>query len=552
MANDQGSTHTVMPKKLAQALMEASMQHFAVGGPVQAQNRATIYNGDPSNPGPPIDSTTGQPFPGQGTATTTVTNPGQQPITSTPVTAGSAPSGVGGQLGVNSSYSANPANIYEQDFATPEQTTQYQQQAGWNSQTNLAQQLMNQSVGGGPNPAQNQLNQTTAQNISNQGSLMASQRGASSNPALIARQAAMQGANTQQQAVGQAATMNAQQQIAAEAQAANVENNMATQANNSMGIQQGAIAAQNTANINNTLGAENINAQTAAANSGNNSQILGGVLSSLPIAAAIYGGSSGGGGGGGGNTGTTTGTTNTGSANFKGGKIKSFGRVLRENGKQEMPQHFDTGGIAKYETPSSPNLNWRQTSGTNPYAGLGANIGKAYASMNTQKNNAAGSDGATGSGGVAPLGATSQEDQTAAWMQNPAGNDYSGQGPWGGGRDAPLTGATQEDSLAESNGGKIPFSRALLNGGTVPGKAEVDGDSPENDTQPAMLSPGEEVLPRSVTMAKDAPERAADFVRHLQERDGKRDKPGFGKVINAKKSLKERVEHLEKCMGGRI
>lgn len=35
-------------------------------------------------------------------------------------------------------------------------------------------------------------------------------------------------------------------------------------------------------------------------------------------------------------------------------------------------------------------------------------------------------------------------------------------------------------------------------GGHVPGKAEHEGDSPENDTVPAMLSPGELVIPRSV------------------------------------------------------
>jgi len=35
-------------------------------------------------------------------------------------------------------------------------------------------------------------------------------------------------------------------------------------------------------------------------------------------------------------------------------------------------------------------------------------------------------------------------------------------------------------------------------GAIIPGRAKVDGDSPENDTVPAMLSPGELVIPRSV------------------------------------------------------
>lgn len=46
----------------------------------------------------------------------------------------------------------------------------------------------------------------------------------------------------------------------------------------------------------------------------------------------------------------------------------------------------------------------------------------------------------------------------------------------------------------ESQGGKI---HDLRDGGSVPGKAKVKGDSPKNDTVPAMLSPGEVVVPRS-------------------------------------------------------
>lgn len=76
------------------------------------------------------------------------------------------------------------------------------------------QNYANLANGVGPNPAMNQLNEATRQNVAQQAGLMASQRGAGANPALIAREAAMQGANTQQQAAGQAATLSAQQQLA--------------------------------------------------------------------------------------------------------------------------------------------------------------------------------------------------------------------------------------------------------------------------------------------------------------------------------------------------
>lgn len=67
----------------------------------------------------------------------------------------------------------------------------------------------------------------------------------------------------------------------------------------------------------------------------------------------------------------------------------------------------------------------------------------------------------------------------------------------------------------------------LASGGMVP------GDSPKNDVVPARLSPGEIVLPRSVAMAEDAPERAAAFVRAIRRRKEAAQGPGYGKVLAA-------------------
>lgn len=83
----------------------------------------------------------------------------------------------------------------------------------FNQQQALANQLQGVAQGNGPNPALAQLAQTTGQNIASQNALMAGQRGASANPGMIARQAAMQGGNMNQQAAGQAATLRAQQQL---------------------------------------------------------------------------------------------------------------------------------------------------------------------------------------------------------------------------------------------------------------------------------------------------------------------------------------------------
>lgn len=88
-----------------------------------------------------------------------------------------------------------------------------QAQNGISNQSNVYNQLAGVASGQGPNPALNMLNQATSANIANQAALMAGQRGSTSNPGLIARQAGMQGGALQQQAVGQGATMQANQSL---------------------------------------------------------------------------------------------------------------------------------------------------------------------------------------------------------------------------------------------------------------------------------------------------------------------------------------------------
>lgn len=54
-------------------------------------------------------------------------------------------------------------------------------------------------------------------------------------------------------------------------------------------------------------------------------------------------------------------------------------------------------------------------------------------------------------------------------------------------------------------------------GGPVPGKAKVAGNSLKNDTVPAQLSPGEVVLPRTIS---HDPKKAKAFVEHLMQHGG--------------------------------
>lgn len=82
-------------------------------------------------------------------------------------------------------------------------------------------------------------------------------------------------------------------------------------------------------------------------------------------------------------------------------------------------------------------------------------------------------------------------------------------------------------------------------GGVIPGRAPFPGDSPHNDIVMRKVSPGEVVLPRSVTTAPDAPERAMEFMSTMKHHDFSNG--GFGAVID----LHERLKRLEAKSGKR-
>ena len=118
--------------------------------------------------------------------------------------------------------------------------------------------------------------------------------------------------------------------------------------------------------------------------------------------------------------------------------------------------------------------------------------------------------------------------------------------------------ASDTEGIMEYGGGEIPQKMAgggiaqngvsqfipalaemlLRNGGAVPGRAEVAGNSPRNDTVPARLSPGEIVIPRSISTKDDAPARAAAFVEAIKKKHGM-EPTEYGKVVAARRRAKE-------------
>lgn len=452
---------------------------------------------------------------------------------------------IGNELGLNNQFQAqsapiqNGTNVNQLNQAyTGAQSGLTQQQGlanqvapgtqqGLNTQAALTGQLEGVINGTGPNAAQAALNQNTATNVANQAALMAGQRGAAANPGLLARQAAMQGAATQQQAVGQGATLQAQQQIAAQQQLAGLAGTQVGQGasavqgvnsaqQNEQNILQGANTANNNANVAMQSNINNVNAGVAAANqqqAGNIWNGVGGALSNVPVVGSFFSGLSKGG--------------EVGDHHCAGSKCTDrahYAHMMADGGPLQVnspaPEQVGVGPwLNSGSTETSPTVD-----------------NAPVATPNTKSP----SSSKGSSGGSPPLsglssGADSSNNFGAAPLSMPELGSSAGFG----------SAAAAPALLAVSKGGEIDWHSYFADGGKVPamvspgeiylnpnevkdvvehgsnplkmgtkfkGKAKVHGDSLKNDDIPATLQEGGVVIPRHI-MNKKSREHAELFVR---------------------------------------
>lgn len=408
--------------------------------------------------------------------------------------------------------------------------------------------------GTGPNPAMAALNQTTGQNVANQAALMAGQRGAGANVGLLARQAAQQGAATQQQAVGQGATMQAQQELNAlsglsgqqqaigntqqnvaniaqqqvgqtQAQQAALANQAATQVGQAQsGIQAAQQAAsgmtaqqqaqqQAQAQQANVVAGQQIGGTTANTQAQQSEQgILQNALSAQNSANVSSQGNV--------NSGNAAlaQTNMQGQQGILGGLTNAVGaglKALFAEGGQVPAQHFDDGGdVAPVAAaPVVPAV--APVAAPGPQSSMGKFLQGWAGSMAGKPDdpNKPQDDEKIKTGpqalqqGFASLGKGIGSAAKGAFgpSSTPAGLDNS-VGPDVGGADmaamAAKGGAVKKDFR---EGGGVQASS--------PGqKAVKAGNSYDNDKIPAVLSEGEVVIPRSVMQGKDPARGAADFV----------------------------------------
>lgn len=390
----------------------------------------------------------------------------------------------------------------------------------------LANQIQDYANGAGPDPAMRQLQLTTGQNVANQAALMAGQRGSSSNAGLLARQIAQQGANTQQQAVGQGALLGAQQQWSAINALQNQQNMLGGLATQQVGQQANALGLYNQAAQSQEQNLLNATAQNNNANIGmqsnlnnTNAQIAG--LTAHGQQGAIQGLSGG--------LGSVLGGSISGA---QGGMVVQHYADGGMAGPQSYAGRFLFGSAPSNTDLSTPNVGMvasiepppSSDNGKNPYKGIFQAAKNGMMSSGSSDAAAAGSEGAAidASSGMGDL-ADSASLFAAKGGQIPSKKmlhmDAGGM----------IETAVKliPIALAMLNKGGIPpvDGEALANQGKmIPGQAAVKGNSLKNDKIPAMLSPKEIVIPRSITMSPNAPEKAKAFVAAILAKNGMRKK----------------------------
>jgi hypothetical protein len=325
-------------------------------------------------------------------------------------------------------------------------------QAGiFGQQQALANQFGQLASGQGPNPAQAQLAQNTGQNMQQQAAMMAGARGAQSNPGLIGREAAQVGGNIQQQAVGQAATMQAQQQLAGMQALAAQQGQMANLATAGVGQQQTALSQ---------LGAQTQNYQQMMQQglTSQNQQQLQAQMGQADLAKQGMSGGQGLVGG------------------LLGGVAAGASKLL-----------FAGGGTVP-DSPTSIQQNTDNKLGKSILGQFASNMGTSFG----------------GNG-------TSQGGPSAVFKGANSFGNALGTGLANAFTSTPLS-ATTPTPMGASDLNPGAMAQYASDGGEVGGKAKIKGDSEKNDTVPAMLSPGEVVIPRSHV---NDPHKTAEFLNHL-------------------------------------
>lgn len=351
-----------------------------------------------------------------------------------------------------------------------------QAQNGTQNQSNVYNQLQGVANGTGPNPAQAQLAQATGANVSNQAALMAGQRGTSANAGLLARQAAQQGAATQQNAAGQAASLQAQQSLGALGQAGTIAGQQVTNQGNAANAYSSSaqgqqsnllnsINSQNNAAVSNASQQNSANAELAKTNATAGQNTLGNLTGALGSAAQMI----------------------PGALSSVASNVNNLGMTQTDLSGM-LGSGAEAGGAADATAGGAGAVGDLLSTGIE-FAATGGQIGK---------------------NGLTTPGPQSKVGQHIHMLAK-------------GGK-VPALVSPGERYLNPQAVKAVEKGADPIKAGTkIPGKPKVSGakNSYANDTVPASLDDGGIVLPRSVTQAKNPHWAAHKFVSAIMQKQGK-------------------------------
>jgi hypothetical protein len=328
-------------------------------------------------------------------------------------------------------------------------------------------QLQGVANGTGPNPAMAQYNQNVQNLAKQQAGAISSIQGIS--PALAARMASQQGSGAMQNAAAAGANTQAEQQLGAMGQMGQVGN---SQAQIAEGLQQNA---------------NSVNGQLANTSMQGQQGVTGGILQGVGAALGLAdGGMVPRFAGGGSADPFSFGSPQSHLGNFMSASAPPMQAMTGPSALQSGMSGLITGiGKAIKGTPGTPA--GPDTSAIGDYAPGGNDI---YSSPNM---------GASMMNMHSGMGAGHYLDSFPAQFSSSLMAQPTGMLAKGG-----------------SVGSK------LKSGGKVPGKPKFAGNNYANDVVSAKLSPGEVVIPNNVMQSKDPVRGAAEFVRAIMAKRGRK------------------------------
>lgn len=208
-------------------------------------------------------------------------------------------------------------------------------------------------------------------------------------------------------------------------------------------------------------------------------------------------------------------------------QVQEYNSQLQSAANQYNTQNANAAQSANLQ--NAQNIGNQNTQDINQRTMYNAQLPQTQFSDQMQKANAVA--GAYGNQGALEQ---KQAQQQAGFTGNLLGTGATLAGAYFGGPAGAAVGSQVGKQLNNNNsgyasaahGGEIPeqvkcyaeggevhdHDLCMKVGGQVPGEPNVPGDSTQNDTVPAKLSPHEIVLPRSVAQAPNAPQAASQFV----------------------------------------